>query len=79
LEKVKNDFGIFKSLFSYRQIIDTVLSEVFSKMTETVIHPSEVSKVVVDAVTADNPEFRYVAGKDAIRIMDAKKTFRKII
>ena len=29
-------------------------------MTETVIHPSEVSKVVVDAVTADNPEFRYV-------------------
>ena len=48
-------------------------------MTETVIHPSEVSKVVVDAVTADNPEFRYVAGKDAIRIMDAKKTFRKII
>jgi hypothetical protein len=79
LEKVKNDFGIFKSLFSYRQIIDTVLSEVFSKMTETVIHPSEVSKVVVDAVTADNPEFRYVAGKDAIMIMDARKTFRKII
>jgi len=48
-------------------------------MTETVIHPSEVSKVVVDAVTADNPEFRYVAGKDAIMIMDARKTFRKII
>ena len=56
----------------YRQIIDNV-SEIFSKMTENVIHPSEVSKVVVEAVTADNPEFRYVVGKDAKMIMDAKK------
>ncbi len=48
-------------------------------MTENAIHPSEVSKVVVGAVTAGNPEFRYVVGKDAITIMDAKKTFRKII
>ncbi len=42
-------------------------------MTENVINPSEVSKVVVDAVTADNPEFRYVVGKDAKMIMDARK------
>jgi NAD(P)-dependent dehydrogenase (short-subunit alcohol dehydrogenase family) len=56
----------------YRQIIDNV-SEVFSKMTENVIHPSEVAKVVVDAVTSGDPEFRYVVGKDANMIIDAKK------
>jgi NAD(P)-dependent dehydrogenase (short-subunit alcohol dehydrogenase family) len=56
----------------YRQILDNV-SKVFSKMTENVIHPSEVSKVVVNAVTSDNPEFRYVVGKDANMIIDAKK------
>ncbi len=42
-------------------------------MTENVIHPSEVSKVVVEAVTADNPEFRYIVGKDATMIIDKKK------
>jgi NAD(P)-dependent dehydrogenase (short-subunit alcohol dehydrogenase family) len=56
----------------YRQIIDNV-SEIFSKMTENVIHPSEVAKVVVDAVTSDDPEFRYVVGKDANMMIDAKK------
>ena len=56
----------------YRQVIDNV-SEVFSKMTENVIHPSEVAKVVVDAVTSGDPEFRYVVGKDANMIIDAKK------
>ena len=56
----------------YRQIIDNV-SEIFSKMTENVIHPSEVSKVVVEAVTADNPEFRYIIGKDATMIIDKKE------
>jgi NAD(P)-dependent dehydrogenase (short-subunit alcohol dehydrogenase family) len=56
----------------YRQIIDNV-SEIFSKMTENVIHPSEVAKVVVDAVTSDDPEFRYVVGTDANMMIDAKK------
>jgi len=56
----------------YRQMIDDI-SKVFSKMTENVIHPSEVAKVVVDAVTSEDPEFRYVVGKDANMILDAKK------
>jgi short-subunit dehydrogenase len=56
----------------YRQIIADI-SKVFSKMTENVIHPSEVAKVVVDAVTSEDPEFRYVVGKDANMILDAKK------
>jgi NAD(P)-dependent dehydrogenase (short-subunit alcohol dehydrogenase family) len=56
----------------YRQILDDI-SKVFSKMTENVIHPSEVAKVVVDAVTSEDPEFRYVVGKDANIIIDAKK------
>ena len=56
----------------YRQIIDDV-SKVFSKMTENVIHPSDVAKVVVDAVTIEDSEIRYVVGNDANLLMDAKK------
>jgi NAD(P)-dependent dehydrogenase (short-subunit alcohol dehydrogenase family) len=61
----------------YRQIIADI-SKVFSKMTENVIHPSEVAKVVVDAVTSEDPEFRYVVGKDANMILDAKKNMSEI-
>ena len=28
------------------------------------MHPSEVGKVILQAVTSDNPDFRYVVGKD---------------
>ncbi len=56
----------------YRQMIDNI-SEIFSKMTENIIPPSEVAKVVVEAATSDNPEFRYVVEKDANIIIDTKK------
>jgi len=58
----------------YRKIIDNV-SEVFSKMTENVIHPSEVAKIIVNAVTIENPEFRYIVGNDAKVILDTKAKF----
>ena len=35
--------------------------------------PAEVAKVVLEAVTSDDPSFRYVVGKDAQRIMDTRK------
>jgi short-subunit dehydrogenase len=55
----------------YRKIMDNV-SDVFSKMTENVIHPSEVAKIVVKAATIENPEFRYIVGNDAKLILDTK-------
>src|SRR6476659_835468 len=58
----------------YRKIIDNV-SDVFSKMTENVIHPSEVAKIIVNAVTIENPEFRYIVGNDAKMILDTKAKF----
>jgi NAD(P)-dependent dehydrogenase (short-subunit alcohol dehydrogenase family) len=36
-------------------------------------HPEEVAKVILKAVTSDNPEIRYVVGNDAIQLMEAKK------
>jgi hypothetical protein len=49
------------------------MSKAFKKMEVNVIHPSEVAKVILDAVTSDNPQLRYVVGNDAARIMEARK------
>ena len=35
--------------------------------------PEEVAKVILKAVTSENPEIRYVVGNDAIQLMEAKK------
>jgi NAD(P)-dependent dehydrogenase (short-subunit alcohol dehydrogenase family) len=35
--------------------------------------PVEVAKVILKAVTSDNPDIRYVVGNDAIQMMEAKK------
>ena len=56
----------------YRKTIDTI-SETFSRMAENVIPPSEVAKVITEAVTTDNPELRYVIGKDANFILEKSK------
>ena len=42
-------------------------------MEENRIHPSEVAKVILQAVMADNPDFRYVVGKDAAMMLEAKR------
>ena len=60
------------SLSPYRNVVDTV-SETFSKMSENVISPSKVANVIVEAVTTDTPEFRYVVGEDAKMIMEKNK------
>ena len=60
------------ALSPYRNVIDTV-SETFSKMTANVISPSEVANVIVEAVTTDTPEFRYVVGEDAQMILEKNK------
>jgi hypothetical protein len=49
------------------------MSESFKQMVQNTIHPSEVAKMILQAVIADNPDFRYVVGKDAATILNKKK------
>jgi NAD(P)-dependent dehydrogenase (short-subunit alcohol dehydrogenase family) len=35
--------------------------------------PEEVAKVILKAVTSENPDIRYRVGNDAIQLLDAKK------
>jgi NAD(P)-dependent dehydrogenase (short-subunit alcohol dehydrogenase family) len=56
----------------YQQIVNNV-SESFRKMEQNTTHPSEVAKVILQAVQASNPDFRYIVGKDAAMILEAKR------
>lgn len=37
-------------------------------------HPSEVAKVILKAVIADNLDFRYAVGKDAAAILETRRS-----
>jgi NAD(P)-dependent dehydrogenase (short-subunit alcohol dehydrogenase family) len=56
----------------YKQIENNV-SESFKQMEQNTIHPSEVAKVILQAVQSNNPDFRYVVGKDAATILEARR------
>ncbi|MFL6479087.1 MAG: SDR family oxidoreductase [Nitrososphaera sp.] len=56
----------------YQQIVNDV-SESFRKMEQNTTHPSEVAKVILQAVQASSPDFRYIVGKDAAMILEAKR------
>ena len=56
----------------YKQIVNNV-SESFKQMEQNTIHSSEVAKVILQAVLSDNPDFRYVVGKDAAAIIEARR------
>jgi hypothetical protein len=56
----------------YQQIVKNV-SESFRKMEQNTIHPSEVAKVILQAVQSHNPDFRYIVGKDAAMILETKR------
>ena len=56
----------------YAQLANN-MSEAFKKIEQNTIHPSEVAKVILDAVTSDDPQLRYVVGNDSARIMEARK------
>ena len=57
----------------YKQIVNNV-SESFKQMEQNTIHPSEVANVILQAVLSNNPDFRYVIGKDATAIIEARKS-----
>ena len=47
--------------------------EPFKQIEQNTIHPSDVAKIILQAVMADNPDFRYVVGKDAAMMLEAKR------
>ena len=56
----------------YRQM-ERKISESFKQMVQNTLHPSEVAKVILQAVNAENPDFRYVVGKDAAMILEERR------
>src|SRR5919197_1248482 len=61
----------FKS--PYRSI-ESSMSEYFKQWAQNTIHPSEVAKVVLQAITSDTPDFRYVVGKDAATFLETRRS-----
>jgi hypothetical protein len=49
------------------------MSKTFKRIGENAMHPSEVAKSILDAITSDDPQLRYVVGNDAIRRIEARK------
>jgi NAD(P)-dependent dehydrogenase (short-subunit alcohol dehydrogenase family) len=56
----------------YAQIKQKVASS-FERMMKNASSPEIVAKVVLEAVTNENPDLRYLAGKDAKTWLDAKR------
>jgi NAD(P)-dependent dehydrogenase (short-subunit alcohol dehydrogenase family) len=54
--------------------IQNSISEYFKQWLQSAIHPSEVAKTILHAVTSNNPEFRYVVGKDAMMTLESRKS-----
>ena len=54
--------------------IQNSISEYFKQWLQSAIHPSEVAKTILQAVTSDNPDFRYVVGKDAMMALESKRS-----
>ena len=43
------------------------------QVVQNTMHPSEVAKVILQTVASDNPDFRYVVGKDAAMCLEGSK------
>ena len=56
----------------YKQMANN-MSEAQKQMAQNSMHPSEVAKLILQAVTSDNPDFRYVVGKDAAMTLEARR------
>ena len=54
--------------------IQTSMLEFFKQWAQNLTHPSEVAKVILKAVTSDNPDFRYVVGNDAVTTLEARRS-----
>lgn len=68
---------------SYSQLMNKMQENLFSTLANGT-SPKEVAKVILRAITEENPEHRYLVGNDALELIDARnnstdKDFEKII
>jgi short-subunit dehydrogenase len=49
------------------------ISESLKQVAQNGIHPSEVAKAILAAITSNNPDFRYAVGQDATMTIEARK------
>jgi NAD(P)-dependent dehydrogenase (short-subunit alcohol dehydrogenase family) len=56
----------------YAPMVQT-LQKVSARIYDQATPPEEVAKAILNAVTVDNPNLRYVVGNDAIQMMEARK------
>jgi hypothetical protein len=61
-----------KTQLPYSQIMQK-MSTSFEHMLENASSPEVVAAVVLNAITAENPSLRYLAGKDAEMWLEAKR------
>jgi NAD(P)-dependent dehydrogenase (short-subunit alcohol dehydrogenase family) len=55
------------------RLMQSNMSEYFKQWAQNLTHPSEVAKVILQAVTSDNPDFRYIVGKDAVMTLESRR------
>jgi NAD(P)-dependent dehydrogenase (short-subunit alcohol dehydrogenase family) len=55
------------------RLMQSSMSEYFKQWSQNLMHPSEVAKVILQAVTSDNPDFRYIVGKDAVMMLESRR------
>jgi short-subunit dehydrogenase len=56
----------------YSQFGNKIL-KAYKEMEQNTISPSVVAKTILDAVTSDNPQLRYVVGEGAAKTIEARK------
>ena len=49
------------------------ISESLKQIAQNGLHPSEVAKAILEAITSNNPDFRYAVGEDATMAIEARK------
>ncbi|HEU4447143.1 MAG TPA: SDR family NAD(P)-dependent oxidoreductase [Nitrososphaeraceae archaeon] len=56
----------------YTQFGNKIL-KAYEQMEQNTISPSVVAKTILDAVTSNNPQLRYLVGEDAAKTLEARK------
>lgn len=56
----------------YSQMLQGI-EKAAGQMLKYAIPPAEVAKVIVNAVSSENPDFRYIVGDDAAQLIEASK------
>lgn len=60
------------------QPLTSTMSKAYIQMEQNAMHPSEVTKVILIAVTSDNPQLRYAIEKEANKMLEIRKTMSDV-